>query len=165
MSEFKKNEWSEETRKEIEQKAYWKWCEAGKPLNQDQYFWSLAEKELIAERYAAIEEEIIEINFRRHQKNTERFIKTDGRGYQGESFIDPGYFYAPYVPLSTTPVVSAEFPEIRLNITSEDIVAKTRKLKAVWTMEAAQDLRNMHDISDELTNQLIGELNYIVEED
>ncbi len=153
MSEFKKNEWSEATRKEIEQKAYWKWCEAGKPLNQDQHFWSLAEEELVKERYAAIEEEIIEINFRRHQPNNNK----PGGGYKGDSYLDSGYFYAPYIPLTQTPVV--------LNIETVNIQAQNRKLKAVWTMEAAQDLRNMHDISDELTNQLISELNYIVEED
>jgi len=39
-----------------------------------------------------------------------------------------------------------KLPEIKLNIESCDIVAKNRKLKAVWTIEAAQDLFNWHGI-------------------
>jgi hypothetical protein len=31
-------------------------------------------------------------------------------------------------------------PEINLNIETDEIVAKTRKLKAVWTTEMAQDI-------------------------
>jgi hypothetical protein len=47
-------------------------------------------------------------------------------------------------------------PEINLEMQSEPIVAKTRKLKAVWTPEFAQDLNAYHsiDAEAELTSML-----------
>lgn len=47
-------------------------------------------------------------------------------------------------------------PEINIEMRSEPIVAKTRKLKAVWTPELAQDLNAFHsvDAEAELTNML-----------
>ena len=39
-----------------------------------------------------------------------------------------------------------DIPEIDLELKSEAIVAKTRKLKAVWTPELAQDLNAYHSI-------------------
>ena len=47
-------------------------------------------------------------------------------------------------------------PEINLELRSESIVAKTRKLKAVWTPEFAQDLNSYHsiDAEAELTSML-----------
>jgi len=47
-------------------------------------------------------------------------------------------------------------PEIELELKSEPIVAKTRKLKAVWTPELAQDLNAYHsiDAEAELTSML-----------
>ena len=47
-------------------------------------------------------------------------------------------------------------PEIDLSLRSESIVAKTRKLKAVWTPEFAQDLNAYHsiDAEAELTSML-----------
>lgn len=47
-------------------------------------------------------------------------------------------------------------PEIDLELRSEPIVAKTRKLKAVWTPELAQDLNAYHsiDAEAELTSML-----------
>lgn len=42
------------------------------------------------------------------------------------------------------------FPEIRLNITSEEIRASNRKLKCIWTYEAAQDLKFIHGICDQV---------------
>lgn len=47
-------------------------------------------------------------------------------------------------------------PEINLELRSEPIVAKTRKLKAVWTPEYAQDLQAYHsvDAEAELTSML-----------
>ena len=47
-------------------------------------------------------------------------------------------------------------PEIDLELKSESIVAKTRKLKAVWTPELAQDLNAYHsiDAEAELTSML-----------
>ena len=49
-----------------------------------------------------------------------------------------------------------QIPEIDLELKSEPIVAKTRKLKAVWTPELAQDLNAYHsiDAEAELTSML-----------
>jgi hypothetical protein len=49
-----------------------------------------------------------------------------------------------------------DIPEVNLEMQSEPIVAKTRKLKAVWTPEFAQDLNAYHsiDAEAELTSQL-----------
>lgn len=54
-----------------------------------------------------------------------------------------------------------DLPEINLVIESEDIYAKTRKLKAVWSYEAQQDLRSQHnlDAEAELTAVLAQEIN------
>ena len=51
---------------------------------------------------------------------------------------------------------SLEIPEINLEMRSVAIVAKTRKLKAVWTPEFAQDLNAYHsiDAEAELTSML-----------
>jgi hypothetical protein len=55
----------------------------------------------------------------------------------------------------------SDLPEINLVVESEDIVAITRKLKAVWTYEAQQDLRSQHnlDAEAELTAVLAQEIN------
>ena len=52
--------------------------------------------------------------------------------------------------------VNIGIPEIELELKSEPIVAKTRKLKAVWTPELAQDLNAYHsiDAEAELTSML-----------
>ena len=49
-----------------------------------------------------------------------------------------------------------DIPEVDLELKSEAIVAKTRKLKAVWTPELAQDLNAYHsiDAEAELTSML-----------
>ena len=49
-----------------------------------------------------------------------------------------------------------DIPEVNLEMQSEPIVAKTRKLKAVWTPEFAQDLNAYHsiDAEAELTSML-----------
>jgi hypothetical protein len=54
-----------------------------------------------------------------------------------------------------------DLPEINLVIESEEIGVKTRKLKAVWTHEAQQDLRSQHnlDAEAELTAILAQEIN------
>lgn len=54
-----------------------------------------------------------------------------------------------------------DLPEINLVVESEEIVAKTRKLKAAWTYEAQQDLRSQHnlDAEAELTAVLAQEIN------
>jgi len=53
-------------------------------------------------------------------------------------------------------VTNLNIPEIDLELRSETIVAKTRKLKAVWSPELAQDLNAYHsvDAEAELTNML-----------
>jgi hypothetical protein len=52
--------------------------------------------------------------------------------------------------------VDIDIPEINLEMQSEPIVAKTRKLKAIWTPEFAQDLNAYHsiDAEAELTSML-----------
>lgn len=54
------------------------------------------------------------------------------------------------------PEDSIEIPEINVQLSSEEIVAKTRKLKAQWTPEFAQDLNAYHsvDAEAELTSLL-----------
>lgn len=54
-----------------------------------------------------------------------------------------------------------DLPEINLVVESEEIAAKTRKLKAVWSYEAMQDLRSQHnlDAEAELTAVLAQEIN------
>jgi hypothetical protein len=47
------------------------------------------------------------------------------------------------------PAGSISIPEINVNLASEAIVAKTRKLKAQWTPEFAQDLNAYHSIDAE----------------
>jgi hypothetical protein len=54
-----------------------------------------------------------------------------------------------------------DLPEVNLVVESEEIAAKTRKLKAVWSFEAQQDLRSQHnlDAEAELTAVLAQEIN------
>lgn len=54
-----------------------------------------------------------------------------------------------------------DLPEINLVVESEEIVAKTRKLKAAWSYEAQQDLRSQHNLEAdaELTAVLAQEIN------
>ena len=56
---------------------------------------------------------------------------------------------------------NADLPEVNLVVESETITAKTRKLKAVWSFEAQQDLRSQHNIDAEaeLTQILAKEIN------
>ena len=61
--------------------------------------------------------------------------------------------------LSNTGMITGsdiDIPEIDIEMTSKPIVAKTRKLKAVWTPELAQDLNAYHsvDAEAELTSML-----------
>lgn len=72
-------------------------------------------------------------------------------------------------PSANSVVVSYEYnmecnqdlPEVNLVVESEEIAAKTRKLKAVWSYEAQQDLRSQHnlDAEAELTAVLAQEIN------
>lgn len=56
---------------------------------------------------------------------------------------------------------NVDLPEVNLVVESETITAKTRKLKAVWSFEAQQDLRSQHNIDAEaeLTQILAKEIN------
>jgi len=58
--------------------------------------------------------------------------------------------------LSENPETDISIPEVNLDLKSSTIVAKTRKLKAVWTPELAQDLNAYHsvDAEAELTSML-----------
>lgn len=54
-----------------------------------------------------------------------------------------------------------DLPEVNLALESESITAKTRKLKAAWSVEAQQDLRSQHNIDAEaeLTAVMAQEVN------
>lgn len=73
---------------------------------------------------------------------------------------NPGEVYA-VVSYDYNMECNQDLPEINLVIESEDIFAKTRKLKAVWSYEAQQDLRAQHnlDAEAELTAVLAQEIN------
>ena len=53
-----------------------------------------------------------------------------------------------------------QIPEINLHIEQQPVVSRTRKMRALWTLEAAQDLRAYHalDLEGELTDLLSKEL-------
>ena len=74
-------------------------------------------------------------------------------GFPGENHIVLSYEY--------NMECNQDLPEVNLVIESEEIAAKTRKLKAVWSYEAQQDLRSQHnlDAEAELTAVLAQEIN------
>jgi hypothetical protein len=53
-----------------------------------------------------------------------------------------------------------EIPEINMHVEQQPVVARTRKMRSLWTLEAAQDLRAYHnlDLEGELTDLLSKEL-------
>ena len=57
-------------------------------------------------------------------------------------------------------LTSTGIPELNLHIDQQPVVARTRKMRALWTLEAAQDLRAYHnlDLEGELTSLLSKEL-------
>ena len=67
-----------------------------------------------------------------------------------------GDFEASSAGTALNPETDIEIPEIDISMRSIPIVAKTRKLKAVWTPELAQDLNAYHsvDAEAELTSLL-----------
>ena len=67
-----------------------------------------------------------------------------------------GDFEATSANISANPETDIDIPEIDISMRSVAIVAKTRKLKAVWTPELAQDLNAYHsvDAEAELTSLL-----------
>ena len=70
--------------------------------------------------------------------------------------VTRGDFEATGTSLSANPEVDIDIPELNVEMKSEPIVAKTRKLKAQWTPEFAQDLNAYHsiDAEAELTSML-----------
>jgi hypothetical protein len=69
---------------------------------------------------------------------------------------DRGDFEATKAGINSNAETDIGIPEIDVQLRSEAIVAKTRKLKAVWTPEFAQDLNAYHsiDAEAELTSML-----------
>jgi hypothetical protein len=55
---------------------------------------------------------------------------------------------------------STAIPELNMHIDQQPVVARTRKMRALWTLEAAQDLRAYHnlDLEGELTSLLSKEI-------
>ena len=70
--------------------------------------------------------------------------------------ITRGDFEATTAQTAANPETDIDIPELNLELQSEPIVAKTRKLKAVWTPEFSQDLNAYHsiDAEAELTSML-----------
>jgi len=62
---------------------------------------------------------------------------------------DRGDFEATDAQSAANPETDINIPEIDIQLKSEAIVAKTRKLKAVWTPELAQDLNAYHSVDAE----------------
>ena len=60
-----------------------------------------------------------------------------------------GDFEATAANIDANPETDIDIPEIDIQLKSEAIVAKTRKLKAVWTPELAQDLNAYHSVDAE----------------
>jgi len=60
-----------------------------------------------------------------------------------------GDFEATNTQIDANPEADIDIPEVDISLKSEAIVAKTRKLKAVWTPELAQDLNAYHSVDAE----------------
>jgi len=84
------------------------------------------------------------------QKHTITYFSQPTDQYRGD-FEDGAYNSGITEPATNLPI-----PEVNLELKSSTIVAKTRKLKAVWTPELAQDLNAYHsvDAEAELTSML-----------
>ncbi len=84
------------------------------------------------------------------------------QGYSGDATANPasgagGVATSAGERLSSVdPTATAEILEAGLSIESTTVTAKTRKLKSRWSLESAQDLKNMHgvDIESELITML-----------
>ena len=76
--------------------------------------------------------------------------------YQRGDFEDANPFKGSGANTGINNGTDIDIPELNLELQSEPIVAKTRKLKAVWTPEFAQDLNAYHsiDAEAELTSML-----------
>ena len=84
-----------------------------------------------------------------------RFSKQPGESTRGD-FEDSNPFKGSGANTGINNGTDIDIPEVNLEMQSDAIVAKTRKLKAVWTPEFAQDLNAYHsiDAEAELTSML-----------
>ena len=75
------------------------------------------------------------------------------------SFPDAGTILGYSVSAGET-LTGDEIPEMNMHIEQQPVVARTRKMRALWTLEAAQDLRAYHNLNleGELTDLLSKEL-------
>ena len=71
------------------------------------------------------------------------------RYHQAPVSTNRGDFEATATQIDANPETDIDIPEIDISLKSEAIVAKTRKLKAVWTPELAQDLNAYHSVDAE----------------
>ena len=71
------------------------------------------------------------------------------RYHQAPVSTNRGDFEATATQIDANPETDIDIPEIDIQLKSEAIVAKTRKLKAVWTPELAQDLNAYHSVDAE----------------
>ena len=71
------------------------------------------------------------------------------RYHQAPVATNRGDFEATTTQIDANPETDIDIPEIDIALKSEAIVAKTRKLKAVWTPELAQDLNAYHSVDAE----------------
>jgi len=90
-------------------------------------------------------------------------MKVTRRGFLRSALVAVGAVVA---PLGATTVMASKPKEINLVVKS-DIATKHRKLKAVWSMEAQQDLRSQHNLNAEaqLTKLLTEEINREIDEE
>jgi hypothetical protein len=80
-------------------------------------------------------------------------------GGQIAAFPDAGTILGYSVSAGET-LTGDEIPEMNMHIEQQPVVARTRKMRALWTLEAAQDLRAYHNLNleGELTDLLSKEL-------
>jgi hypothetical protein len=71
------------------------------------------------------------------------------RYHKAPTAITRGDFEATNTQIDANPETDIDIPEVDISLKSEAIVAKTRKLKAVWTPELAQDLNAYHSVDAE----------------
>ena len=71
------------------------------------------------------------------------------RYHQQPVATNRGDFEATTTQIDANPETDIDIPEVDIALKSEAIVAKTRKLKAVWTPELAQDLNAYHSVDAE----------------
>ena len=87
-------------------------------------------------------------------------VGTSGKAIQSGDELSIGFFVQPEdtsrgdfeqstAGFAANPETDLNIPEVNLELKSKTIVAKTRKLKAVWTPELAQDLNAYHSVDAE----------------